>query len=673
MMLTRARYDNVAESKDELSFNQGDIVSVIRTDTGSDSWWLCQSAGNIGLVPVSYLESVNAVPEIFQTSFEPDANHIYDQIPANQGLNRDGPSKRYSDPERPAEVSLRPHQPLHVSASMQNIRVVESTNGIYDVPKAFQQSEMLRASLAYSSEGSRSRSSTPAPSIGRENIYDQLPRPRNAGDVQDPLYDSPRNSTSVYRVPSSSMSTIGLYDVPKSNMPLRTSDDGYFSPKRESVLPLSVEVMTEVDACKKLQNLNEEINRTWEELVESVYNARWDGGFKDLTVARTIAATQAFDAHLNAFLDFIKGIINVLTQLKEDNNPRLKFSNQFGKLHESRVDFLDKLGYIQDGSGDVQGAAQSLIALGLGMLQGIKELDILVRAFRSIVFKQSSEPSYRSGGDYCSSTLDVRQMRRKPTDALPPTPTINMGDSEMVQNLQTVKSFSRILSVQRPPRSTGSMEPFEKEDNRLKHHSTRSWNSQENLLASSPPLGVLYVSPPQGLNPYDPHRSSGSGSVSPTSDEETTQLSDRDRQCMETYTREFVSSLPLLIRGVQKLRVCIEEAKSQALQRAHNGRNESAKEKLVGCSGEIVKVGHGIVIQGDCVFKKIQSVHAKQAVLAASGSVSLALKSLGESSKSAVLQYPNLAAIDKVATAVETVRVSTLALGRLLKELPTKN
>ena len=671
VILARARYDNVAETKDELSFSQGDIVSVMQTDTGMDNWWLCQTGGKVGLVPVNYLEEIRPIPEIQTRAPGHDGDHIYDQIPAQMSLEEQ--MKRYSDPQHPTVgLYAGSHQPLHVSASMQNIRMADTSNGIYDVPRSYQQAQTTRASLTYSSDGSRSRSTTPAPSMGRENLYDQLPKARALSDIQQPLYDSPRKHSATYQVPSSFLaSSSNTYDVPKSNKPIRTNDDGYFSPKRESVLPLSIEMMTVDDACRKLQQLNEEINRTWEELVESVYNARWDGTFKDLTVARTIAATQSFDAQLNSFLEFIKGVINVLSQSKEDNNPRLKFSNQFAKLHESRVDFLDKLGYIQDGSGDVQGAAQSLISLGLGMLQGIRELDILVRAFRSIIFKQTSDPSVKPG-DYSSASLDVRQMRRKPTDALPPTPTSQMPDTEMVQNLQKVKNFSRLLST----KSASNSPEIPRQDNRYKHLSARSWGSQENILSSSPPMGVHYIAPPQGKNPYDPHtdrRRSSSGSTSPLSDEEPQKLCETDRQSMETYTREFVSSLPQLIKGVQKLRVCIEEAKKQAIHRAHNGHDESAKEKLVGCSGEIIKVGHGIVIQGDCVFKKIENVQAKQAVMTASNSVSVALKALGEDSKAAVLQYPNLAAIDKVASGVESVRVSTISLGRLLKELAAKS
>ena len=660
VVLTRARYDNVAETKDELSFNQGDIISILQKSTGMENWWLCQTADRVGLVPANYLEEIPAVPEISESSLDQEEDHIYDQIPAQ--MTPEEQMKRFSQPENPSSVMYPESSMVHLSASMQNIRLTEKSNGLYDVPRAL----VVPSGGTALMELSRSRSLTPASSFGRDdNLYDQLPqRARAISDVQQPLYDSPRSTRALYQVPS------GIYDVPKSNKPIRTFDDGYFSPKRESVLPLSIEMMSIDDACRKLQQLNEEINRTWEELVESVYNARWDGTFKDLTVARTIAATQGFDAQLNSFLEFIKGVINVLSQSKEEN-PRLKFTNQFTKLHESRVDFLEKLGYIQDGTGDVQGAAQGLISHGLNMLQNIRELDILVRAFRSIIFKQSTDPNGRPG-DYASASLDVRQMRRKPTDALPPTPTSQMTDTEIVQNLQKVKNFSKSIASNTPSQSP----EVPRLDNKAKHLSARSWGSQESILSSSVPVGVHYVSPPIGRNLYDPYtsrRSSGSTSPLSVSDEETAKLQESDRQCVEMYTREFVSSLPHLIKGVQKLRACIEETKQQAIHRAQNGHDETAKENLIGCSGEIIKVGHSIVIQGDCVFKKIENVPAKVAVTTASNSVSMALRTLGEDSKAAVLQYPNLAAIDKVAVGVENVRVSTISLGKLLKELAAKN
>ena len=681
VVLAMARFPNVAESTEELSFGQGELVSILQKDTGIGNWWLCQAAGKVGLVPANYLEEVTAsgslqaeeVPAVTVTLTQsPTATteHVYDHIPAQlQTEYTNG-----EDDKIPLKRSLASSHslPSFVAANVKdsrNSRVSDPGNGLYDVPRSVL--AQTQNSLTQSADSGRYYQT---PSQDVSHIYDELPlqgRYPSPGPAHSSLYDTPRRyNNGIYQVPTSALAaSSGTYDVPRSNEPVRSSDDGYFSPKRESVLPLSIEMMTADDACRRMAQLNEEINRTWDDLVESVYNARWDGAFRELTAARTIAATQAFDNHLNAFMEFIKGVINSLMQAKGDDANRQKFASHYSKLHETRVDLLEKLGYLQDGSGDIEKTAQDLISNGLGMLQTVRELDILVRAFRSVIFKQSTPDGLTKPGSYSSASLDVRQMRRKPTDALPPTPTSNMSDTEMMKNLEKVKNYSRNIS--------GGKNWGDTQRTLASQPRSRPWGSHDDLLSSSTqqaPLGVHYVSPMQGRNPYDPHRrhsagSSGSSASSPVPNfDGPVRLTEEDRLCVETYTREFVGSLPELIRSVQKLRVCVEEAKNQALHRATNGGDESAKSQILACCGDVVKVGHCIVMQADTVFRKLDNEPAREAVAYSTNSITVGLKELGSSAKAAVLQYPNLAAINNVGTSVEQVRSNIVALGKLLKE-----
>ncbi|KAM3609122.1 uncharacterized protein V6R79_009968 [Siganus canaliculatus] len=56
-VLAKALYDNVAETKDELSFRKGDIMTVLERDTqGLDGWWLCSLHGRQGIVPGNRLK-----------------------------------------------------------------------------------------------------------------------------------------------------------------------------------------------------------------------------------------------------------------------------------------------------------------------------------------------------------------------------------------------------------------------------------------------------------------------------------------------------------------------------------------------------------------------------------------------------------------------------------------
>ena len=674
-----ARFPNVAESTEELSFGQGELVSILQKETGMGNWWLCQAAGKVGLVPANYLEEVTssgslqaeelpAVTVTLTQSATVADEHVYDHIPAQ--LQTEGTDGEEDNLPLKRSLASSHSLPSFVAADgkdSRSSRVSDPGNALYDVPRSVL--AQTQNSLTQSADGGRFYQT---PSQDVSHIYDELPvqgRYPFPGSAHSSLYDTPRRYNGIYQVPTSALAASGTYDVPRSNEPVRSSDDGYFSPKRESVLPLSIEMMTADDACRRMAQLNDEINRTWDDLVESVYNARWDGAFRELTAARTIAATQAFDNHLNAFMEFIKGVINSLMQAKADDANRQKFANQYAKLHETRVDLLDKLGYLQDGSGDIEKAAQDLISNGLGMLQSVRELDILVRAFRSVIFKQGTPEGLTKPGSYISASLDVRQMRRKPTDALPPTPTSNMSDTEMTKNLEKVKNYSRNIS--------GGKSWGDGQRALANQPRSRPWGSHDDLLSSStqhPPLGVHYVSPMQGRNPYDPHRrhsagsSEGSGSSPvPPSFDGPVRLTEEDRLCVETYTKEFVGSLPELIRSVQKLRVCVEEAKSQALHRATNGGDESAKSQILTCCGDVIKVGHCIVMQADTVFRKFDNEPAREAVAYSTNSISAGLKELGSTAKAAVLQYPNLAAISNVGTSVEQVRTNIVALGKLLK------
>lgn len=52
MLLARAVYDNAADSPDELSFTQGDVLVVLEQAVPNMAgWWLCSFHGRIGLVP----------------------------------------------------------------------------------------------------------------------------------------------------------------------------------------------------------------------------------------------------------------------------------------------------------------------------------------------------------------------------------------------------------------------------------------------------------------------------------------------------------------------------------------------------------------------------------------------------------------------------------------------
>ena len=52
-----ALYNNVGEEGDELSFNQGDVLTVI--EQLNEEWLMCQRGTESGIVPANYVKQAN--------------------------------------------------------------------------------------------------------------------------------------------------------------------------------------------------------------------------------------------------------------------------------------------------------------------------------------------------------------------------------------------------------------------------------------------------------------------------------------------------------------------------------------------------------------------------------------------------------------------------------------
>ena len=175
VVLAKAIYDNEAETKDELQFRRGDIVTVLEQNTdGLEGWWLCSMHGRQGIAPGNRLRilpgTVSASNEGKRTS-----ESAYDVPPTHAWMN---PSKD-EDEE-------------------------------YDVPR-----QQVKASFLHSTDGSYSPS----------DVYD-VPKAsvRLCSSFNDDVYDTPTASLNhpddgqdVYNVPSNlsvAPDPRELYDVP---------------------------------------------------------------------------------------------------------------------------------------------------------------------------------------------------------------------------------------------------------------------------------------------------------------------------------------------------------------------------------------------------------------------------------------------------------------------------
>ena len=78
MLKAKALYNNIAETQEELSFAQGDILTVVEKDVGGiTGWWLCTLKDRTGIAPGNRLKllACSAVPD-------PDNKKIYRGSPA---------------------------------------------------------------------------------------------------------------------------------------------------------------------------------------------------------------------------------------------------------------------------------------------------------------------------------------------------------------------------------------------------------------------------------------------------------------------------------------------------------------------------------------------------------------------------------------------------------------
>eukprot|EP00731_Ephydatia_muelleri_P026737 Em0018g837a len=107
-LLAKAHYNNVAERPDELSFRQGDTITVLDIDhNGQVDWWLCELRGVVGMVPANYLDvfhssgpgydtydvprSTAVSPHSVHSTHTDDGRDIYDLPPAEASVVPDPP------------------------------------------------------------------------------------------------------------------------------------------------------------------------------------------------------------------------------------------------------------------------------------------------------------------------------------------------------------------------------------------------------------------------------------------------------------------------------------------------------------------------------------------------------------------------------------------------------
>uniref|UniRef100_F6S5L9 SH3 domain-containing protein n=1 Tax=Ciona intestinalis TaxID=7719 RepID=F6S5L9_CIOIN len=241
-VLAKAIYDNAAETEDEITFNRGDIVTIIEQNTaGLEGWWLCSLNGRQGIAPGNRLrilpgmyegmqnstggtapeETYDVPPTHYWNSPNPqiDQDEEYDiprrQLPINRNNNNGGLSNQQSN--SPTEIYDIPRPGAWRGNSVDGEEV-------YDVPQAsaFAHASKDEEQEVYDVPSSLTAVMTPDPS----DLYDVPPIvSRGPQSAPEDVYDVPPRRTEPIDMDAmfNAMNPEDVYDVPPSTLRLNTS------------------------------------------------------------------------------------------------------------------------------------------------------------------------------------------------------------------------------------------------------------------------------------------------------------------------------------------------------------------------------------------------------------------------------------------------------------------
>ena len=211
--MAKARFDNLADAPDELTFRKGDIVTVIERDVdGIVGWWLCLLHGKQGIAPGNRLQIISQFDVSRNGGSQgslsnDDFSDSFDGSPSYNILTQ---ASEYDTLPTPVKAS---HGQLYDYPSPQNIK---------DVYASDRKAGNLISYPNYA---------VPQGSTGPESDYDIVPKKYPGGTNLSPaeLYDIPQGANK-----SAKQTAEELYDVPSRRPTIiqKTS-----TPTPESVKP----------------------------------------------------------------------------------------------------------------------------------------------------------------------------------------------------------------------------------------------------------------------------------------------------------------------------------------------------------------------------------------------------------------------------------------------------
>ena len=387
-LLARARYNNVAEVVDELSFRQGDIVTVLKKDfNGQVDWWLCEMRGRVGMVPANYFE-------IFH-----DGETTYD-VPRSATPAR---TRAHSvDPLDTDDVIYdTPPQPVGA----------EGEGNDYDFPPPEPGAPAAEDAPDYDCPPSASRPSSARSSMKSGSASGILLHRLSQASASS----GGTSNSQIYDVPPSELAEV--YDLPKSDQPAR----GFEEEERGQVLmAVDIQQIMDDEAEEMLGSYCKLVKVTYENLFQTVYGAEAYWGADNMprrneTLQMTIHAARQFDRALTVLLEFGKGVANTL-ESSHDTNFKKKYGNHYRGLLQKRHEILTKVDTLPLNNETTTATVKSLLEVARVVPNSVNEFAVLVRVNKAVLFR-SSRPASDS-----LPVLTRSEVKARPLPELPPTP-----------------------------------------------------------------------------------------------------------------------------------------------------------------------------------------------------------------------------------------------------------
>lgn len=698
VLFARARYPNLAEAEDELTFGKDEILQVLQKDyNGQVDWWLCRLGPNEGMVPANYLEIFHPhTPkgDALLTSTEKDDTGKMDQD--------------YAIP-KPTLTIVKPDSPPVPISYLQltgiPLHEKESKYADYDFPTSHE--ELLNRHPSGDDPTNRDYDLPPPEHTDNHHhdIYDRPPSTKSSRSAfSNRVSVTSIGSSQLYDIPPTSPSAI--YDVPPSDLlrSLTPSTKEHSRPPSGEGMDLSN--MYENEADEYLKKCRSDIDQEFERLWQCVYgnNAYWGSDNKlrrKETLNRTVIAAKDLDRALVSLVDFGKGVNTSLENSStKDVNFKRKCMAANTILRNKRQEVLSKVEILLEADEKdthVTATVKALLEVSRSLPQAAQAFLILVQANKALLFKSSKTevdslpvltktevknrplpeiPQIRSsrlhsGSDYVDIETEDHDItkqgddiewkrKRSPQDELPPLPFATLRkpskkksrphDSEDYDVIDGNDSLVNIIHTSPvPPRGeylvAGNTKGMNARNHLLRQSSGSNHSNSSDGGASSPKRSrtpeKVFLGGPYGYGTME-------RSVSPSQP-----LRHEDRDLLTRFSQQMELLLPSLKEAVE---VFLETIK-----------NNEIPKQFVTKSKLAVVAAYKLVYIADALFQKLHNNDTKVLVITASNQLTETIKMLVADTKAAALQYPNVLSKEKMLESLRKLFPSALDLVNTLK------